>query len=408
MVLNLPYGEKQLQLDVPDKHLLAVLNPNDAHGLEVSAGDVSGLRASLAEFVAQARSLLVIVNDYTRPTPNERILNLIAGEIRGRDIFFLIACGSHAKPTEAQFRQVLGRFYDEYRPRVIVHDARDKAQLKFLGKTRRGTEAWINQQALMSDRIIAINSVEPHYFAGYTGGRKSILPGISGLDTITQNHRLALDPAARTLALQGNPVHEDMTDVAKIVPRAIFSIQVLIDSKHNLCGVKYGDLFQSFEAAIPEANKIFCVPIPEKADIVIAVSQAPYDVDLYQQQKALENGKLALKDGGILIGVSGCRTGIGDDTFVKLLSSVRSPAEAIEKIRQHFVLGYHKAAKLAEMMLTCEIYNVVPVPPDVVQCIFMTPFSDASRALRAALKKKGRKARVIVMPDASLTVPLQK
>jgi lactate racemase len=406
MIIDLVYGENKLKLDVPDRNLLGILKPNDMTGLKVCKEDISGLRAGVREFAGTARSLLIVVNDYTRPTPNEEILDLIAPELPDKELWFLIACGSHVAPNEAQYRQVLGRFYDQYRDHVVVHDSKQQSALKFIGKTSRGTEAWVNDLLFKTDRMITINSVEPHYFAGYTGGRKSILPGISGYDSITQNHRLSLNPAAKTLALKGNPVHEDMTEVARMVPRGIFSIQVIIDNNHNLCTVKYGDIFQSFEEAVHEANKVFCVPIKEKADIVIAVARAPYDVNFYQQQKSLENGKLALRDGGILIGMSPCRTGIGDGTFLKQFATVKTPGEVIEKIRRDFVLGYHKTAKLAEMMLTCEIWNVAGVPDDIVRSAFMTPYPDIEAALTAALRRKGPDAKVIVLPDAALTVPL--
>ena len=197
-----------------------------------------------------------------------------------------------------------------------------------------------------------------------------------------------------------------MTEAARMIPRAIFSIQVIIDNRHQLCTLRFGDLFESFEEAIPDADRVFCVPLKARADIVVTVSPSPYDVNFYQQQKSLENGKLALKDGGILIGVSACRSGIGDDTFIKLLSSVKTPAEAIEKIRANFVLGYHKSAKLAEMMLTSEVWTVVPIADETVQSIFMKPYHDVNVALQEALRLKGPDAKVTVLPDGSLTVPL--
>jgi len=406
MVIDLPYGEETLKLDVPDRNLLTVLRPNDAHGLHVCQADIEQLREDIVHFLEPAKSALVVVNDYTRPTPNAAVLEHIHRELMDKHVWFLIACGSHTPPNETQFRQVLGRFYDLYREHVLVHDARDQTRLKFLGKTSFGTELWVNDRVLQVDRLITINSVEPHYFAGYTGGRKSILPGISGLETITHNHRLSLVPAARTLHLTGNPVHEDMNEAAKMIPRAIFSIQVVVDNRHQLCALRFGDLFESFEAAVPDADRVFCVPLKAQADIVVTAASAPSDVNFYQQQKSLENGKLALKDGGILIGVSACRSGVGDDTFIKLLSSVKTPAEAIEKIRANFVLGYHKSAKLAEMMLTSAIWTIVPVADETVQSIFMKPYHDVNAALQEALRLKGPDARVTVLPDGSLTVPL--
>jgi nickel-dependent lactate racemase len=406
MTIDLPFGEETLKLDVPDRNLLDVLRPNDAHRLHVCQADIDNLHEDIEHFLEPARSVLVVVNDYTRPTPNESVLKFIQSELMDKHVWFLIACGSHTPPTEAQFRQVLGKFYDLYREQILVHDARNQAGLKFLGKTSFGTEVWVNEHVLRVDRLITINSVEPHYFAGYTGGRKSILPGIAGIETITHNHRLSLVPEARTLKLTGNPVHEDMVEAAKMIPRAIFSIQVVIDNKHELCSLRYGDIFESFEAAVPDADRVFCVPLKEKADIVVTAASKPSDVNFYQQQKSLENGKLALKDGGILIGVSACRSGIGDDTFIKLLSSVKTPAEAIEKIRRDFVLGYHKSAKLAEMMLTSDIWTVVPVADEVVRSIFMKPYHDVNAALQEALRLKGADARVTVLPDGSMTVPL--
>jgi nickel-dependent lactate racemase len=406
MTIDLPYGEKSLKLDVPDRNLLNILRPNETHGLRVCQSDIDDLHENLERFLEPAKSVLVIVNDYTRPTPNEAVLNYIHPQLMDKHLWFLVACGSHTPPTETQFRHVLGRFFDLYKEQVLVHDAKDQSRLKFLGKTMAGTEVWVNDKALQVDRLVTINSVEPHYFAGYTGGRKSILPGISGIETITHNHRLSLVPEARTLRLTGNPVHEDMTEAAKMVPRAIFSIQVIIDTRHELCTMRFGDLFDSFEEAIPDADRVFCVPVKGKADIVVTASTKPNDVNFYQQQKSLDNGKLALKDGGILIGVSACRDGIGDDTFIKLLSSVKTPAEAIEKIRKDFVLGYHKSAKLAEMMLTGEVWTVVPIADDIVRSIFMKPCHDVNAALQEALKLKGPDARVTVLPDGSLTVPL--
>jgi nickel-dependent lactate racemase len=406
MLIDLPYGEQTLKLDVPDSNLLDVLRPSQVHGLHGCDSNVEALRENLEHFLEPARSVLVVVNDYTRPTPNAAVLKLIMPEVQDKHFKFLIACGSHTGPDEAQLRQVLGKYYDYYPDRVLVHDARNPSKLKFLGKTGFGTEVWVNDQVLNTDRLITINSVEPHYFAGYTGGRKSILPGISGIETITHNHRLALVPEARTLRLTGNPVHEDMEEAARMVPRAIFSIQVVIDNRHEICSLRFGDIFESFEESIPDADRVFCVPTQGKADIVVTASTRPNDVNFYQQQKSLENGKLALKDGGILIGVSACRSGIGDDTFIKLLSSCRTPAEAIEKIRKDFVLGYHKSAKLAEMMLTSEIWTVVPVADEVVKSIFMRPFADVNTALQEALKLKGPDAKVTVLPDGSLTVPL--
>jgi nickel-dependent lactate racemase len=260
------------------------------------------------------------------------------------------------------------------------------------------------------------------------------LPGIAGLETITANHKLSLQPQAKTLALEGNPVNEDMNEIAKMVPRDIFSIQVVIDpapishkveiesknessipqkpenkcgvnDKHQIYSIRCGDIFRSEEQAIEDAKEIFCVPIKEKADIVIALIQEPYDINFYQSQKGMENAKLALRNKGIMITASKCRKGIGDDEFVQAIASCNSPTEVIEKVAKDFKLGRHKSAKLAEIMQWAEIWTVMPISDEVIRSVFMRPFQDINDALQKALEQKGADAKILILPDASLTVP---
>jgi nickel-dependent lactate racemase len=334
------------------------------------------------------------------------IISMIEPVIKDYDLKFIVALGSHRAPMNDEFIQIFGQYCNIYKDRILIHDANNNANLTFLGKTRMNTPVWLNSAIWEADKIIVINSVEPHYFAGFTGGRKSFLPGVAGLETITANHKLSLQPQAKTLALEGNPVNEDMNEIARMVPRDVFSIQVVIDDNHKLFSIRYGDIFTSEEQAIEDAKKIFCVPIKEKADIVIALIQEPYDVNFYQSQKGMENAKLTLKDNGIMIVTSKCRKGVGDDEFIKTIASCKSPKEVIEKVSKDFKLGRHKSAKLAETMQWAEIWTVMPINDDVVKSIFMTPYSDINTALQKAIEKKGKDATILILPDASLTVPL--
>ncbi|MCX8015162.1 MAG: nickel-dependent lactate racemase [candidate division WOR-3 bacterium] len=404
MELKLSYGNQEIFLDVPENNLLGILQLKPpANRPDI---DVNGLNQSLKEFLSNCQSVLIIVNDYTRPTPNEKILSMIEPVISNYNFRLIVACGSHRAPTADEFVQIFGKYYDKFRDKILVHDAKDKTRLKFLGKTRRNTPVWLNQAIWEAEKLIVINSVEPHYFAGFTGGRKSFLPGVAGLDTITANHKLALSPDAKTLCLTGNPVHEDMSEIAKMVPRPIFSIQIVIDNAHQIYSLYYGDIFCSFDQAVQDAKSVFCVPIKQKAEIVIALVQEPYDINFYQSEKAIENAKLALKENGIMIVASKCRKGVGDDEFVRLLASTKSPKQTLEKIEKEFVLGYHKSAKLAEILLWAEIWTVMPISDEIIKSVFMRPFNDINVALKTALEKKGRDAKIFILPDASLTVPL--
>ena len=263
----------------------------------------------------------------------------------------------------------------------------------------------VNKIAVDSDRLIVITSVEPHYFAGWTGGRKSFLPGVASYKTVEANHKMAVGMDAQALALKGNPVHEDMMDALEVVRgKKIFSVQIVMDRHHNIYKSAAGDLNPAFEQAVKWGEEVFIVPVPEKADIVISAAPYPMDVDLYQSQKALDNGKWALKKGGTIIMVSKCREGTGSDNFLKLLSSSKDPKEVIENIKKGYKLGYHKAAKMAEIATWAKICAVTDLDPAIIRGANMTPYKTVKEALKDALAANPD-ARVEVFMEGSVTIP---
>ena len=412
MELLVPYGKDKLKVELPDERMLGVITPNS---VEIGDERQTLMQAlsnpmnskSFSEFISDANDILIIVNDATRPTPSAKVLDLIYDDIKDLDYKVIIATGTHRKPTDDELEFIFGPHLENFRDRIVIHDSKDETMLVYLDTTPRGTEIYINRLALDAHKLVIISSVEPHYFAGYTGGRKSFLPGLAGYKTIEQNHKHALAPEAKTLALTGNPVHEDMEDAAKkLADREIFNINLVLDNDHNVYAATAGNLSDSFHAAIDKSNEVFCVNIAEKADIVVTVAPYPMDIDLYQSQKAIDNGKLALKEGGILILVSKCRMGVGHDNFVKLMASSDTPKGTLEYISQEYRVGYHKAAKLAEIALWAEMWAVTDLDEEVIRSVFMTPYHDLQQALDAALAKLGPEAQVLVMPNGSITVPM--
>jgi nickel-dependent lactate racemase len=263
----------------------------------------------------------------------------------------------------------------------------------------------VNRLGVDAHKIVIISSVEPHYFAGYTGGRKSFLPGIASYETIEQNHKLALKREACALKLEGNPVHEDMIDALSTVKKEIFVINTVLDKNHRIYAAAAGDIYKSLDVAVAKAKDVFVAKIPEKTDVVISVVKFPSDIDLYQAQKGIDNAKYALKEGGILILVAKCRMGIGEESFVKLLSSADSPKDALERIAKKFVVGYHKAAKMAEVGLWAQTWGVTDLDGDLLKSIFIRPFGSLQEAVDKALAEKGKEAKVLVLLDGSLTIP---
>lgn len=414
MKISVPYGKDgELTAQISDLIHTDLLEAND-----VVIGNTSDVidRAmtnpcqseTLAQFLADALDLLIIVNDATRPTPTKTVMDVIWGDIRGKNIpvNFIIATGAHRGPTEEEYLQIFGTHYEEIKDMILVHDAKKDEDMLFLGKSSNGTEMYVNKAGVNAHKIIIIGSVEPHYFAGYTGGRKSFLPGIAGYKTIEQNHKLALVPEACALALDGNPVHEDMIDALKTVEKEIFAIMTVLDKNHRIYAVTAGDIHASFAAAIDRANEVFAVPIQKKADIVVSVVKFPADIDLYQAQKGIDNAKLALKENGILILVAKCRCGIGGKAFADLLGSCDTPKEVLETIEKGYKLGYHKAAKMAEIGLWAQMWGVTDIEPDTLAKLFIRPFGSLQDALDRAIEEKGEGAEILFLMDGSLTVPM--
>ncbi|KPJ72749.1 general glycosylation pathway protein [candidate division TA06 bacterium DG_78] len=413
MDIKVPYGkDEMLQVTLPEENVMSIVYPNKVEEQNETEILLKAIEnpihsKSFTDFLSDAKGVLFIANDGTRPTPTAKVLDIIYDKIKDKNIKFIIATGVHRGPTQEEFDFIFGKYYNTFKDRIHVHDSKKEEDMVHIGTSKNGTEMYVNRLGMEAHKIVIIGSVEPHYFGGYTGGRKSFLPGIASRKTIAQNHKHALKLEAQALALDGNPVHEDMIDALKtIADKEIFSIQTVLDGERRLYGVTCGHIHDSFYAAIDKAKEVFCVKIPEKADIVVSVAPYPMDIDLYQSQKALDNGKLALKEGGILIMVSKCRTGIGEPTFFELLSSSDSPQKALETIDKGYKLGYHKAAKMAEIGTWAEMWGVTDLEDNDMSAIFIKPFHDLQEALNKAIEKKGKNSKVIFLMDGSITVPM--
>jgi nickel-dependent lactate racemase len=209
--------------------------------------------------------------------------------------------------------------------------------------------------------------------------------------------------------LDGNPVHEDMMDALPLIKAPVFALMTVLDKEQKVAAATAGDIKASFYEAVKIARKIFCVSVSAKADIVVSIAKFPMDIDLYQSQKAIDNGAIALKDGGTLILVSSCRDGIGDEAYAQLLSNAQSPRDALERIRAGYKLGYHKAAKMAEVSARATIQAVTELSAEQLASMFIESASSPQQALDEALEKARKQGvaapKILVLPDGCVTVP---
>ena len=415
MIVDIQYGDKPVKIDITEPFEILMpkkVSIKDEDKLIEEALEHPIDFESYDEFAEKADDkLLVIINDGTKPTPTAKILKYLIPVLSSHpDVRFLVALGSHRAPTEEELKYILGDTYHIFRRKIYIHDCRRDEDLVHLGKTKNGTKVYVNKLVTEYKNILVIGSVEPHYFAGCTGGRKAFLPGVASYETIEMNHKYALSDDACFLKLKGNPVHEDMTDAMKFLKDLnIFSIQIVMDFDHNLYAVTAGDIVKSFDEAVKHVKEVYCVSIKEKGNIIISVVKYPMDINLYQSQHALETGKLALDESGVIVVVSKCRTGVGSEGFINLLSKADTPEEVMGLLGGRYKLESHKSVRMLKIKSKAELFAVTDLDDETIEKVKMKPYKNIQKALDDAIelvKSKGKKPRIIIIPDGSHTVPL--
>jgi len=412
IAIDVPYGPDTTVVRVPKRNLMGMIRPKPAPIKD----ELATLHAALshpiasepfAQFVShRGEETLVVVNDAARPTPTAQVLPALLETAKGADLYFAVATGAHGSPTWKEMVSILGDLHEKLAPRTFIHDCHNKADMVNLGRTSRGTNVSLNRLLLDADRTVILGSVEPHYFAGYTGGRKSLLPGLSAFETIEQNHSLALLPGVMPLALKKNPVHEDMVEgVALLKNKPIFAINLVLDRDQKIYAATAGELGASFMAATKRADEIYVMPIRKRADVVVSVARSPLDRDLYQLQKTLEHGLLAVKDGGVLVLVSQCSNGVGERSYIELIRQLGDPKQVIKRVRQDPVFGCHKAGRLAQAALRVKLFAVTDLDPNIIRDVFAEPYSFMQQAIDSALRLAGPDADMLFLMNGSVTVP---
>ena len=412
MEIELGFGAGVQKLAVPDENLIGILLPNPVeHAL---TGEAEVLRAlsepigtpRLGAIVHPGEKIAIVTSDITRPMPSYKVLPALLDElylagVKKEDITVVFGLGSHRKQTPDEQKKLVGeRAFSE----VKCIDG-DDSDCVHIGTTRRGTPVDIVRAVAEADRRICLGNIEFHYFAGYSGGAKAIMPGVSTRAAIQSNHSRMVEQAAAAGRLDGNPVREDIEEAAKMVG-VDFILNVVLDEHKQIVRAVAGDVVQAHREGCMYLDQLYAKRIFERVDIVV-VSQggAPKDLNLYQTQKALDNAKHAVKDGGVIILVGSCKEGMGEHVFEEWMTKSPSPESMIERIERDFQLGGHKAAAIAMVLEHADIYLVSELEAEFVNSIFLKPFSTVQAAFDAALARCGEEATVLVMPYGGSTLP---
>ncbi len=412
MKLTFGIGTRVEEVELPKENLMGVLMPNQV-ALDMT-GEAEVIRAlenpiaskRLKDIVKPGEKIAVISSDITRPMPTYAVMPAVLNELyragaRPGDITLVFGLGSHRKHTEDEKKKLAGeRAWKEIRcvdsdPDDVIH----------MGDTKAGTPIDITRAVAEADRRVCLGNIEYHYFAGYSGGAKAIMPGVSTRKAIERNHRMMVRPEARAGLLSGNPCREDIEEAAAVCG-IDFILNVVLDEHKHIVKAVAGDAVKAHREGCRFLDTFYLKEIDRRADIVI-VSQggAPKDLNLYQTQKALDNAKHAVRKGGVVILVGSCQEGLGEKTFEQWMLGASTPQDLIDRIGVQFQLGGHKAAAIALVLQNAEIDLVSDMEDDFVRSLFMQPYRSVQQALDHAFEKLGRDASVLAMPYGGSTLP---
>ncbi|HHX03790.1 MAG TPA: nickel-dependent lactate racemase [Tissierellia bacterium] len=406
------YGTTQQKVEIPEQNVLGVLRANPMHHERIGSAAVAYAMehpigaARLRELVKPEQKIAIIASDISRPVPSWEILPIIVEELltagcQKENITVVFALGAHRPHTQKERRHLAGSVYDMVR--CVDSDPMDCLHM---GVTKHGTPVDITRAVASADFRICTGNIEYHYFAGYSGGVKALMPGVSTPEAIEKNHRLMMHDEARASILETNPVRMDIEEGGAICG-ADYLVNVILDEKKRIVHAVAGDVVRAHREGCKYLDKMYKIPISAPADIVI-VSQGgwPKDVNLYQTQKALDHAGHAVKKGGTIILIGACQEGLGNKKFEQWLMEAKKPSDLIVRLQENFELGGHKAAAIAKILQRARVDLISEMEDDFVRSIFLHPQPNAQQAVDEALHRHGQDATVLAMPYGGATLPV--
>ena len=417
MRVRLAYGKQGLWVDLPDRNV-TVVEPKYVPGLPDEAEAIrAALRAPigsppLKELVKASDTVAIVFSDLTRPQPRDRMLPILLAEIAHvprSQIVLINALGTHRPNTPDELRAMLGReIAESYR--IVQHDAWSD-DLVYLGRTSYGHEVRVNADYMRADVRILTGFIEPHFFAGFSGGPKAVLPGIVGADAVLSNHdaRMIGDPRATWGVTEGNPVWEEMREVA-LMTAPTFLLNVTLNRDKQITGVFAGDMLQAHAAGAKFAADAALVPVPHPFDIVITSNSGyPLDLNLYQAVKGMSAAAQVVKPGGSIIVAAECWDGIPDHgEFKRLLQLAPTPRALLEILAsfEHPVQDQWEAQIQAQIQMKADVYvRSDYLDGDTLHSVMLNPCESVEATVARLLERYGHDAAICVLPEGPMTIP---
>jgi nickel-dependent lactate racemase len=421
MRVSLPFGRRVIDVEVPDN--ATVLRPHQVEPIrDENAAVRQALRSPLAgaplrERVRPGQSIVIVVSDITRPVPNATLLPPIIDELHDAGIpddaiTIVNGTGLHRINTQAELEEMLGAELAN-RYRIVQHVARDSSTLIEVGRSAKGVPVGFCRAYVEADVRIVTGFVEPHLFAGYSGGAKGVMPGVAGAQIVMSNHGAdnLSHPRASWCVSDGNPVFEEMRALCDLCPPQ-FLLNVTLDSERRITGVFAGDLLPAHEAAMQQAERQYVTPIAQPYDVVVVTNMGyPADTSLYQSVKGMSVAAEGVREGGAILLVAGCEEGIGSDDYAGLLSEGASMATLLERICSNQEHRHDQWQVQCQAMVQAKARVLVHslLTPAQARAAHVEPCADPTAAVRELVveaQSRGLPGSVLVMPYGQMTVPV--
>ncbi|KAF1681684.1 nickel-dependent lactate racemase [Veillonella sp. R32] len=412
------YGEQMIDCTLDETRVIGELHMAE---IPVIANPEKAIREALAnpidskplkELVKPGETVAIIANDTTRIANTHVFMPIILDTLNeagipDENIKIVFALGTHRDMTEAEMISEVG-LEAAGRVTMINSSAKKADQFTYVGTTSFGTDVYLNRHVVEADHIICTGSVVHHFFAGFGGGRKAILPGVASYETIRQNHSLMLDDKATIGHLEGNPIYDDQMEGVAMCPPT-FLLNVVLNGEKEFTGVFAGHYITAHKAACDFVNAQNGVVIERQAPIVIASTGGyPKDINIYHSQKTMDNAVRAVQPGGVVILLAECREGSGSAIFDETVNTFDSIQAIEDSVRKDFQIGRHKAYAVTRLMKKVDFYLLSSLEDEYARKAFFTPVASLEDALRLAEAKLGADAEILLMPHGSYTVPILK
>jgi nickel-dependent lactate racemase len=418
MKISVPYGHSSIPLTLPDDVQVDIIDPpavsparEPVQVVRVALDHPLG-GVSLSKF-ASAKSVGIAVSDKTRPVPHQHLLPPLLEQLESlgipsQAITLYIAGGTHPPMTPDEFPSILPDSIIE-RYAVISHDAAATDNLVYLGDTSRGTPVWANKAYAQADLKIVVGNIEPHQFAGFSGGVKSAAIGLAGTETITYNHALMTHPNAQLGAYETNPARQDVEEIGQKLGIQLACNAILNQSK-QIVHVLSGDPRTVMQAGIPLSRQICQVEVPSIYNLMISSPGGhPKDINLYQAQKGLAHAALVTKPGGTIILAAACPEGTGSPHYEEWMPGKKSYEDVFQSFSaEGFQIGPHKAYQIARDASKVRFMFYSEMDVDFSKALLLNPITDLQAALDTALAELGPGEHVGFLPHASSTIPYVK